>query len=296
MDKNDWLVRVDNKVARGVLCGVPQNLICERLLFASIGKFNPDRDDSVVQFNIKHIMKGGTGAEQKKRIDALCTKMFGCHISETRGECEWKIAVFSSMVVDKQARMITAKFNKDIMPYIIDLKSEFTMIPVESYLGLSTKYSAILYRLLKSYSGLGKNAAIRIPPEELVEKLGAPERAVKDSWWFKKKILEPALKEINDVMDIKIVYRTSKESRKIDRYIFFIDMKVSVKKQQADRKAKEFYANNPELAKRKRESVKIARAENAVECMEATGEIEGFLDGIECDSINSDWGCVNYDD
>lgn len=284
MTKNDWLVKVDNKVARGRLCGVPQNLICERLLFASIGKFDPDKDDAAVQFNINQIMKGARAQEQKKRIDSLATKMFGCHISETIGDSEWKTAVFTSMVVDKKTNMITAKLNKDIMPYILDLKSEFTMIPLESYLGLSSKYSAVMYRLLKSYSGFGAGIPIKMEAVDLAKRLGTPERAMRDSWWFKNRVLDPAISEINEVMDILITYKAIKEGRSVTSYNFHIKMKQSVKEQTQKRKARDYYVKHPEQAKAKRESSKIDKAEEALVHMEATGELQGFI-GKALDSV-----------
>lgn len=284
--KKDWLVQVDNKIARGVLCGVPQSLICERLLFASIGNFNPDGGNMAVEFDISHVMKGNAGSYRKKRIDGLCSKMFGCHISEAVENGEWKTAVFTKMFVNKSTGKVTAMFNNDIMPYIVGLKSEFTMVPLDAYLGLSSRYSAILYRVLKSFSGFKGKVPIKISADDLLEKLGAPERACKDSWWFKAKILEPALKEINAVMDVMVTYTAVKKGRSVDRYDFKIGMKRSVKDQIKARKSNGFYANNPDKARDKKEKEAENKAEEAIMNMEMTGELRNFLGGVSNISLD----------
>lgn len=280
MSKKEWLVQVDNKVARGVLCGVPQSLICERLLFASIGNYKPGENKVAVEFDVNHIIKGKTGEYQKKRIDGLCTKMFGCHIVERVDGGTWRTAVFKKMFVDEKTRKITAMFNEEILPYIAGLKSEFTMIPLESYLGLSTKYSAILYRLLKSYSGFGKGIPIKLSAENLIESLGVPESVGKDSWRFKNKVLTPAIEEINKVMDITVSYKPVKKERSVARYDFHIELKESSLEAVEKRKAKSYYAKNPSAAKTKKVDAALDNAEKALDYMSMTGEIKEFLDGL----------------
>lgn len=219
------MAKVDNEMARGKLGGVPDSLICERLLYTSIGKFDPANDNMCVEFKLDNIVKGKLRSEKKMEIDKICRRMFGCYIERPRNGGYLLTSVFDEMYVNLDECTITAMFNRKSLPFILNLKREYTLIPIETFSRLRSKYSQALYRILKSYSGLDEKATIKYTPDILIELLSAPEKNSKNNGWFRNKILNPAIEEINDIMDITIKYDVKKEGRKIVRYDFTVKLK-----------------------------------------------------------------------
>lgn len=221
------VARVRNDFARGVLVGVPNSILSERLLYTSICKFNQANDNMCVELKLDSIRKDHLDSEKKKQMEKVCSKMFGCLISTPHegGRAYDLTPIFDKMTIDIDECIITVKFKREVLPFILNVRREFTMVPIEMYNSLKSKYSQKLYRILKSYSGLDEKATVKYAPDTLVKLLSAPEKNSKNNGWFRKQILNPAIEEINDIMDITIKYDVKKEGRKIVRYDFNIKLK-----------------------------------------------------------------------
>ena len=134
---------------------------------------------------------------------------------------------------------VLIRFNQDIMPYLIDLKNNFTQHALSDMAELNSKYSIILYRWLsmnynqyEHYSVKGGRRA------EQVESYSNPSISIKELrimtdtvneyrqiYDFEKRVLKNAVEEITAHTSFNVTYEKVKKGRSIDSVIFHIDKK-----------------------------------------------------------------------
>uniref|UniRef100_UPI0034DD4803 RepB family plasmid replication initiator protein n=1 Tax=Lactococcus sp. TaxID=44273 RepID=UPI0034DD4803 len=134
---------------------------------------------------------------------------------------------------------VTIRFDQAIMPYLIDLKAEFTQYKISELQKLNSKYSIILYRWLsmnynqyEHYSNKGgrreeqveeyRNPQISI--RELREMTDTVEEYQKMSH-FTTWVLEKPLEEINAHTSFNVAYDKVKKGRSVDSIVFHITKK-----------------------------------------------------------------------
>ena len=134
---------------------------------------------------------------------------------------------------------VKIEFHREIMPYLINLKKNFTQHALSEISELNSKYSIILYRWLsmnynqyEHYSAKGGRRADQVEsyrnPSISVKELRIMTDTVneyKRFTNFTKKILDIPLKEINDNTTFKVSYEKVKKGRSIDSIVFHIEKK-----------------------------------------------------------------------
>ncbi|QLF91671.1 RepB family plasmid replication initiator protein [Lactococcus lactis] len=134
---------------------------------------------------------------------------------------------------------VLIRFSPEIIPYLVNLKKNFTQHALSEISELNSKYSIILYRWLsmnynqyEHYSAKGgrraeqvesyRNPSISIRElRELTDTVNEYQRFTN----FTKKILDIPLKEINDNTTFKVSYEKVKKGRSIDSIVFHITKK-----------------------------------------------------------------------
>lgn len=117
---------------------------------------------------------------------------------------------------------LVVNIDKDLIPYIINLKKEFTRYQIENILRLRSSYSVRIYELLKQYENIGVRD---IDVKDLREYLGIEKNQYKRFYDFERRALKPAEEEINEHTDIIFTYVKLKKGRKIKTIRFFIEPK-----------------------------------------------------------------------
>ncbi len=128
---------------------------------------------------------------------------------------------------------LTVDIDKDLIPYIIDLKREFTRYQIENILRLKSSYSVRVYELLKQYEGIGKR---EIGIDDLRDYLGINKDEYIRFYDFERRILIQSKTEINGEIDkkgniiypgtdINIDYEKIKTGRRITSILFTIEPK-----------------------------------------------------------------------
>ena len=134
---------------------------------------------------------------------------------------------------------VKIEFHREIMPYLINLKKNFTQHALSEISELNSKYSIILYRWLsmnynqyEHYSVKGGRRAEQVEsyrnPSISVKELRIMTDTVNEYQRFTnftKKILDIPLKEINDNTTFKVSYEKVKKGRSIDSIVFHITKK-----------------------------------------------------------------------
>lgn len=134
---------------------------------------------------------------------------------------------------------VMIQFNQFIMPYLIDLKAEFTQYKISELKELNSKYSLILYRwLAMNYSQYGHYSVKGGRRAEQVEAYRNPSITVKELreitdtineytrfQSFENRVLKNGIEEINAHTSFNVSYEKVKKGRSIDSIVFHIEKK-----------------------------------------------------------------------
>ena len=139
--------------------------------------------------------------------------------------------------------VVTLQFQPQIMPYLIELKKNFTKYALSDIMRLNSKYSIILYKWLcmfynqyEHYSVKGGRRAEQVEtyrnPSIKISELRSLTDTIneyKDMSNFTKRVLDNSLKEINAYTSFNVTYDKIKKGRSIDSIVFHIEKKPVAK-------------------------------------------------------------------
>jgi plasmid replication initiation protein len=187
---------------------------------------------SLSEFNQK-TNKSITTTELKRTIKALMSKTIEINISSNN----WKIFNWFSYFEFKQG-VITCRFDKELKPYLLEIKKRFVVSDLRMLLAMKSSYSKRVYLLLKEYAKIGKRT---FEVEHLQEILKVP-KSFKVYSEFKKKVLKRAEADINKFTDLEIKLSERKRGRKV------VEITYTIRKNQTDLKSfisiiREMYVN-----------------------------------------------------
>jgi len=117
---------------------------------------------------------------------------------------------------------ITIKLNADVIPFLLDLKSNYTKFHFQNIARLGSRYAIKLYTLLKQYQKTGKRS---FSIDDLYLYFCITKKQYPRYSNFKQKILELSVKHINNSTDLNISYTENKVLRKVVELEFFIKEK-----------------------------------------------------------------------
>ena len=202
------------------------NLQEQRLLLYLISKIKPD-DKALEEIEIPikefckvcgidYINDGRAYQYTRHTLKTLADKSNWIEFEENT---ETLVRWIDTAELNKTKGKIKVGLSKTLMPYLLDLKKQYTSYPLLNILPMKSKYGIRLYEILKSYANLGSK---RISIDELKKRLNAEN--YKDTSNFKKKVLFPALKDIERYGDIKVSTIFIKTKNKITHIEFVITL------------------------------------------------------------------------
>ena len=118
-------------------------------------------------------------------------------------------------------------FASDVIPLITRLEARYTEYELKQVVGLQSEYAIRLYELIIQWRSVGKTNPISLA--ELREKLGLVDE-YKRIEAFKRRVLDLAVKQINEHTDITVDYEQHKQGRVITGFTFKFRIKDKVKK------------------------------------------------------------------
>lgn len=129
----------------------------------------------------------------------------------------------SKVWCNKGSGKCKVRLDEDMVPYLFDLQERFVSYGLYSILGMKSQYSIRIYELLKSYA-YQKTKVFEI--EELKKKLMVSEiKSYERFPDFRRKVLEIALKEINELTDLWVDLVPITKGRKVIKVQFDIRKK-----------------------------------------------------------------------
>lgn len=150
----------------------------------------------------------------RKAVESLAKQVFW--MDEENGDkvlCHW----INNAIIHAGSTKITIRFDDYLKPHLIQLRKNFTALE-KCMIRMKSQYSPRLYALLKSYYNIG---VVRFSVEELRGKMKL-EKEYAEYKYFKRDIIEKAIKEINEITSIYVEYEEVKDYRKTTEIIFKI--------------------------------------------------------------------------
>lgn len=126
--------------------------------------------------------------------------------------------------INRTTHQISVRLDRALMPYLLQLKQNFTQYELRWTLKFDSKYSNRLYELLKSvYFNSLEPYSYTFDLAHLRQQIDAAKyKAWQD---FKARALEPAIKEINEYSDLNVSYEAKKTGRAVTRIKFTMETK-----------------------------------------------------------------------
>ena len=140
-----------------------------------------------------------------------------------------KVGHYKSRWVDKIGYIddLGLVFASDVIPLITRLEARYTEYELKQVVGLQSEYAIRLYELVIQWRSVRKTNLISL--SELREKLGLVDE-YKRIEAFKRRVLDLAVKQINEHTDITVEYEQHKQGRVITGFTFKFRIKTQAKK------------------------------------------------------------------
>lgn len=165
------------------------------------------------------IKNKGKYNEIKERTALLQEKVFTIVTPERTIQTSW----LSSAVYYDREGTVDLRFDPLLKDFFIELKEKFTSYRLKNTIGLKSKYSILIYNILKQYEKIGE---IEFSIDEIRSLVQLDEYKYKQFGDLKKRILLPAQQEITDKTDINFDFIECKPAnRKVTKIKFLINKK-----------------------------------------------------------------------
>lgn len=142
--------------------------------------------------------------------------------------CRW----VDKIGVEPDSGIVYMRFTSDVVPLITRLESHFTSYEIAEVANLTSIYAIRLYELIIQWRDNGVTQKYKI--DELRQKLGVEPEQYKTMSNFKAKVLDRAIKQINQHTDITVKYEQHKTGRKITAMSFTFKQKAAPKQTAID--------------------------------------------------------------
>lgn len=128
--------------------------------------------------------------------------------------------------------MVTLSFTTSILELAGKLKNNFSRYHLEQKAPLTSIYAHRLYEMMLQWRG--SKSVPCITYRELRNRFDIGEDEYKRMSNFKARVLDPAIKQINELTDITVKYEPQKKGRRIEGFVFKFKFKEVKKKPKQD--------------------------------------------------------------
>lgn len=192
----------------------------QKIVLFLISRINPwDEDFKVYKFSIAEFSRvcgisrlgGKDYAELKAAIKEIADKSLWVRLENGK---ETLLRWIEKPYIDEGKGTVEIRLDKDMKPYLLQLRENFTDYELIYTLRFRSKYSIRLYELIRSvqYHDL-KEARCRFSVGQLKRLLDAEEYGEYRD--FKRRVLNTAVNEVNRYSDRDVQYTELKQGRKV---------------------------------------------------------------------------------
>lgn len=211
----------------------------QKLLAYSISRIKPEHKELLKQrLDIKDIIRvcgmkdSGNNYELiKGAYKSLRDRSWWYALDD---KSESLVYFYSDVRAEKGTGYIEVTFGERMMPYLIELKDNFTAYELNNVLKMKSQYGIRLYELLKSHQWKKKKIEYEI--DQLKKILNVDQIvSYKKFGLFKNKVIDTAINEINELTDLAVSY----ELKKLGRSYYYIVFDIKARDWAETLRAKE---------------------------------------------------------
>ncbi len=167
----------------------------------------------------------------KDACDDLFARQFSYQSLSEKGNIQrHKARWVSEVIYVEQEATVKLIFSSAIIPLITRLEKQFTSYEIKQISGLNTGYAVRLYELLVAWRSTGKTPIIDIG--EFRRQIGVLDTEYTRFNNLKVRVIEPAIKQINEHTDIAVKFEQHKTGRNITGISFRFKQKAQPKVEQ----------------------------------------------------------------
>jgi len=210
------LVVKDNKL---IQASYKLGSVEQKIVLSMISKINmKDQEFNVLEFDLDYFAEHIGIKSHKGWVDFLEETLIKLRSKtivirepdDSRIVSGW----LSAGKIDPDKKKIKLEFSNLLKPYLLQLKEKFTRYQLKAVMNLSGSYSFRIYELVKQFQGGKKEWTVQFYIKQL-KKLLMIEKSKTYKYYgeIKRRIINPAQKEINNLTDICIDFEDIKENK-----------------------------------------------------------------------------------
>jgi plasmid replication initiation protein len=179
-------------------------------------------------------MVGVKAENQYKELRSITKRLMqrAMEIYEPEKKEHIQVSWLSSARYQHTKGCVILKFDPELKPYLLQLKSHFTRIKISDVLELKSIYSIRIFELLLQYVHIGKR---RVSIDDLKLYCGVEQKEYGFYADFKRFAIERAKREVNSKTGYEINYTEIKKSRKVIALEWTIKKRTHFEKLQEDK-------------------------------------------------------------
>jgi len=157
-------------------------------------------------------------------IRKVCKLLYERSVVKKYGDSEQHIRLISMIYFDHKNYVVQVRFAPDIIPYISQLQNHFTRYRLKYSVYFKSKHSHKLYTLALMWIANSKDGHKEIEIEKL-KKVFCPNSNYQTAG-FLRRVIKPAIEEINSFTDLTIEFIPQKHGKEIYALQFRIERKI----------------------------------------------------------------------
>ena len=224
MLKNNLIVKSNQVIeASYTLTTIEQRLILSAI--AQVPKGEEISDDVLYPLTTKNLVKlGGDEKASHKEFKDAVNRLYERSIVLRDGDESDSFRWIQEKVFNG-SKVAFIRFSKPILPFLSNLKAEFTKYLESDIVGMSSPYSIRFYELIMQYSSVG-HREISLENLRWMFQLQNKYPVWAD---LKKRVIEQAIKEINEHSPYNLTIEPKRTGRKITSIVLKFQDKKSLK-------------------------------------------------------------------
>lgn len=175
---------------------------------------------------------------------------------ELHNGSETTVSWINKVTISKKSGLVKYRLDEDLAPYLFELQEKYLSYGLINILNFKSKYSIRMYEMLKAHYNMKRSQYGKkrhetptiewvVDLDNLKHILMLDTETEKDKYKnfkdFRKKVLETAQKEINELSDTQFNFEPITKGRKTVKVMFIIKYKNSIERLESECKNQELF-------------------------------------------------------
>ncbi len=194
------------------------------LFFFIISKLRKDEKDTIYQLDIREL-SSLTGKRYNGAYLHKATADMGSRMLEVEDAKEYRqIWMFQQIRYIKGEGIIEFDLTKYVLPYLFQLKNNFTSYELAAALRLTSKYAKRIYQICSQWKDLGETKKYDL--QDFKKMLGLLDEKGNEKMerisQLREKVLDVAVKQINEHTELNVSYTLEKRGKTFKNITFIV--------------------------------------------------------------------------